>query len=143
MNRQPSQYLRARPILGDILLAIVFSAFLFAILIITSAGVLTSLMTATVGLVVFALVQYWFWGHALLENVAQQREQTEAHVRQEREAARPVDKLTLVLNEEERVELMHTLEQSLAESPAAVPSRSSVKKEALRGLLDKLRGFGA
>lgn len=143
MNRELNQRTWVRPILWDIVLAVVFGALIFAILITATGGVLVSLVPAAVALVAFVLFHYLVWGRALLKLVAPARQQAEAHARQERDEAKPVDEFALVLTEPERVELIQALEQSLTEHSAASHPPPRPSGEVLRGVLDRLRGFGA
>lgn len=126
------------PILGEMVVAALFSAVLFTILFITTGGILISLVTAAVALVVFGLFHYFLWGQALLQSTVRERQQVASRTHHAREASTPAQEVTLVLSDRERVEMINALEKSLAEAPQA----NEDKKATIGELLGRLRGFG-
>jgi hypothetical protein len=110
-----------------------------------TGGVLLSWFTLSVAIVVFGMFNYLFWGHRLLKGIAVERKRADLRARLARNSKAPTDEFVLQLNDKERNELMHTLEQSLAEAPPAVGyfPRSFNEKDAIRGVLERLRGYGA
>jgi hypothetical protein len=134
-----------RPVIGDVALAAASAACLFAVLIMATGGVLISWLTAIVAFVLFGMVNYLFWGHRLLKSVAGERRRAMSQARLVRASNVSADEFILELNDAERAELMRTLEQSLADAPPAVGAipGAANEREAIRGVLDKLRGYGA
>jgi hypothetical protein len=142
MNPELSQRVWPRRIWWDVILAAVFGGCILAILILATGGILISLVTAAAALVIFGLLNYLFWGQSLLKDVAREREKAELRARDVRDESKPTDEVIMLLSDRERVELIHALEESLEKNTVAV-SAPSGNHEAIRGVLDKLRGFGA
>jgi len=141
MNHELLPRPSGRLVFWDIGLAALLGGFVFVILLILTGGVLISLITAAAAFFVFGLLHYWVWGQALLKNVIHQRETAEAAESRDRDQVQPADEFMLVLNDQERVELIATLEHWLAETP--IGTFASGRAEAIRRVLDRLRGFGA
>jgi hypothetical protein len=119
----------------EILLALALGAAIFIVLIPLTGGTFAYLVPIAVAMVLFGLVHYLFWGRASLYSVAVREREASM-----RAAAAPPDEFELVLNEKERADLMAILEQSLN---SRVESEQSSEKGRLRGILERLRGFGA
>jgi hypothetical protein len=145
MNSKASQRAVRRSIFLEIVLAVVFAALVLVILLTASAGALAYLVAAVVAIVAFLTFHYLTWGRALLKSEASAREAAERHVRQEREETMPADEFALPLTEEERAALIQALEQILAEKPASLQSapKPGPNHQSIRGVLDRLRAFGA
>src|SRR5262249_24316677 len=80
------------------------------------------------------IIQYWSWGRSASKQVASPR----------MPAQNPEDAFVLELNDQERDELLHLLEENVQEGTRRSEERRNGERAALRrNLLDKVRMFAA
>ena len=145
MSRDLTQRPWARGIRWDIVLAAIFGAIVFAGLVVVTDGILISLAIVVACFAVWGVVQYLLWGHAIERDAAPELARAGVIVQQQRAAAAPAREFAFMLTERERAEVVHALEQWSAAAPAALQphERAEARTEVIRGVLDRLRGFGA
>lgn len=132
----------------DILLAFAFGVVIFAFLVMASSGVLVSVVVIVAAFGIFALFHFWIWGRTSLKTVAQDRPEEKTGDDKQAQAANLEDEFTLVLNEQERTELIEVLEQSLASSVgshhhAQTKAPKGEPKKTIQEVLNRTKGFGA
>jgi hypothetical protein len=132
----------SRGILWEVLLALIFGAFVFAILALVTGDLLVNLIPTVGAMALFAVCHYFLWGQVAWQEVAPERRKEEARARLQPEQVKPSDELSQALDERERVELMSVLERSLRDNSPG-DGRSAQQKETIREVLDRLHGFGA
>jgi len=130
--------------MGDVVLAGLFGLFIFVLLNVVSLGLLVTLATVGVLFLVFGLAHYFVWGRVMTS--------TPTHLGRSAVTDQPATSGLFVfeLNENERLELLQLLEESLPpkNAPSDEPivskeTRDSRKLSLRRNLVDKLRMFGA
>jgi len=109
----------------NVVLTALFGLFLFMMLDIVSAGLLTTVITVGVFFVLFGIAHYFVWGRTMAQEEIRRATPPSAAT----EAP-----FVIELNDRERAELLRLLEQSRVNASAP---------EIRRDLLQKVRMFGA
>ena len=130
--------------MGDVVLAGLFGLFIFVLLNVVSLGLLVTLATVGVLFLIFGLAHYFVWGRVMTSPTTR--------LDQSAPKDRPATSGLFVfeLNENERLELLRLLEESLPPKDAlsgepivSKETRDSRKLSLRHNLVDKLRMFGA
>jgi hypothetical protein len=123
-------------LIGNIVLAVLFGLVATAILGLTTAGMVVTLVTVTLLFLVVGLLHFFLWGRSAVPE--RKRQGVEVVSRTE---VQPADLVNVELTEEERLELIELLETSMSSpSLASGTPRRQAERQALR---QKLRMFGA
>ena len=120
--------------LSDICLAFLGAVLVFSLLDIVTGGLLVSVAMAVAALVLVGVIQYWSWGRVASKQVVHPHVPTQ----------NPQDEFVLELNDREREELLHLLEDNLPKGEQPSEEKLSGGRTGMRrNLLDKVRMFGA
>jgi hypothetical protein len=126
-----------RPI-WDVAFTAMFGAGLFILLIVVTGGLLVSLATSAGAIAALALFHYLFWGKVWSRSLGDEPGRARGRLEMS-----PPDEFTLALNDRERQELLHVLEQSLAEPPIEGRQPDQRDEPVIQELIERIRMFGA
>ncbi len=133
-----------------LLLGVLLGACLFLFLLVSVGGSSIAFLLAAALLALSGWLQYLWWGRRMMRHETAQSPDEQAAGYLEHDKENPMAEFTLMLNEQERTELLQLLEHSLKETRVEVHRTHTpgyrenvqLEEQVLRNLLDKIRGYG-